>query len=77
MSFSLKLHKNFLIELTLLIAASMAIVLVNANIYIILLSVATHELGHIIAAITVGAKPENFSLHGFGVEISFPGKTMQ
>lgn len=75
MNFSLNLHKNFLIELTLLIAASLAIILVNANIYIILLSVATHELGHIIAAITVGAKPENFTLHGFGVEISFPGKT--
>ena len=75
MTFAVKLHKNFLTELTLLIAASLVIVFGNINIYIIIISVSIHELGHIIAALIAGAKPENFSVHGFGIEISFPGKT--
>ena len=70
-----RLYKNLLTELTILLAAALSIVISNINIYILIFSIIMHELGHIIAALLTGAKPENFTIHGFGVEISFPGKT--
>ncbi len=71
----IRLHKNIIVELSLLIAAAFAIVIGGINIYILVFSILMHELGHIMAALLCGAKAENFSLHGFGVEINFPGKT--
>lgn len=67
-------HKNYIIELTLLIAAALSIIITGINIFIIIFSVLIHELGHIIAALICGIKSENFTFHGFGVEIVFPGK---
>lgn len=71
----IRLHKNLIVELSLLIAAALAILVGGLNIYFLIFSVLIHELGHIIAALFRGAKAENFSLHGFGVEINFPGCT--
>lgn len=70
-----RLHKNLIAEITLLIASAISIIVVGLNIYIIIFSIAMHELGHIIFALFCGAKPENFSIHGFGIELTFPGKT--
>lgn len=70
-----RLHKNLIAELTLLIAAALSIIAVGVNIYILIFSIAMHELGHIFFALINGAKAENFKIHGFGVELTFPGKT--
>lgn len=71
----IRLHKNIIIELTLLIAAALSVTIVGINVYILIFSVVMHELGHIIAALLKGARADNFAIHGFGVEITFPGKT--
>lgn len=75
MNIVFKLHKNLIAEITLITASALSIIVFGVNIYIILFSVAIHELGHILAALTIGAKADNFTIHGFGVELSFPGKT--
>lgn len=70
-----KLHRNLITELSLLAAAAFSVAVGGINIYILIFSVLMHELGHICTALLLGAKTENFALHGFGVEITFPGKT--
>lgn len=71
-----RLHKNLIIEILLLIAASFSIIIAKINVYYLIFTIAIHELGHIIAAFSVGAKAHNFNIHGFGVEINFPGKNL-
>ena len=71
----MKLHKNIIIEISLIAAAAFSIYFSRIDIFILLFSVTIHELGHIIAAMLLGARTENFIIHGFGVELIFPGKT--
>ena len=70
----IRLHKNIIFEFSLLISAALSIVIGGINIYILLFSIAMHELGHIIMALIKGAKTKNFKIHGFGVEIIFSDK---
>ena len=70
------LRKNIIIDLTLIIAAAFSIAYGKIDLFILLFSVAIHEIGHIFSAILIGARSENFIIHGFGVELVFPGKTL-
>lgn len=69
-----KIHKNLLIELTILSAAAFSVIYGKINVFMLILSVCVHELGHVTVSLMTGAKTNNIRLHGFGVEITFPGK---
>ncbi len=71
----IRLHKNLITEITLLAAAALSVAVGGINVYALVFSLVMHELGHILAALIKGARTENFAIHGFGVEITFPGKT--
>ena len=71
----IKFHKNLITELTLIAAAALSVAVGGINIYVLVFSVLMHELGHICAALIKGARAENFAIHGFGIELTFPGKS--
>ncbi len=70
-----RLHKNLVLEISFLACAALALSTKNVNFLYLIFSMSIHELGHIFAARLCGVKSENFSVHGFGIEITFPGRS--
>lgn len=71
-----RFRKNIIVEISLITTAAFSIYFGKIDIFILIFSIVVHELGHIIAATLIGARAENFIIHGFGVELIFPGKTL-